>query len=119
MSRLFPSHIFGRFLKDNIVKKCNRGMSSIDLVVIVGMLVVAAAGFTWYAYKYGFSKTVMGYTLFFILTFLILLPLWLYNDWKGKLHLKELFEKDMIDKDYYRQLVGEKFYQKNHGDDPG
>ena len=52
----------------------------------------------------------------FVVTLCVQVPLWLHNNRKETLSLKEDFENDRIDKDYYRSRVGERFYKKHHNE---
>ena len=96
----------------------NEGMSTLDLLLVLVMFVIVGVAFVTYAIEYGFMKTMLSYVVMLLLIYLLLAPLWIYNDRKDKQRLKGLYERGMVEESHYRNLVGEKFYQKHHADTP-
>jgi hypothetical protein len=94
-------------------------MSVIDLVVALVLVGIGVAIFFWHASQNGLGRTGMAYGALVVVVLLGLVPLWLYNDRKAKLDLKDSYERGGIDPDYYRQQVGERFWQKHHGEEEG
>ncbi len=94
-----------------------RGMSTIDLLVILILCAVVGVGAMWSINKVGMSTALKGMGVLMLLSLVIHIPLWIHSDRQEKIHLKQLYEKGMVDKEHYRNTVGEKFYRKHHGDD--
>lgn len=93
-------------------KYFSHGMSTIDFMVILFILVATVLVYAQFDNPFGSFFKMMG------ITFLFLLPLWLYNDYRDKMDLMKLYKKGMVEEQHYINQVGEKFYRKHHGELP-
>ena len=93
-----------------MLRKFQTAMSVIDLMVILTVLAIAAV--LVYLNDIPFKAIVLGW----IGCIALLMPLWLYNDHKDRMKLKQRFESGDLDRDSYLYQVGKRFYKRHHGD---
>ena len=86
-------------------------MSVIDLTVILAMLAIVAV--LVYLNDIPFKAIALGW----IGCIALLMPLWLYNDHKDRMKLKQRYESGELEKDAYLYQVGKRFYNRHHGDE--
>ncbi len=92
-------------------RKCQKAMSVIDLTVILAMLAIVAV--LVYLNDIPFKAIALGW----IGCIALLMPLWLYNDHKDRMKLKQRYESGELEKDSYLYQVGKRFYNRHHGDE--
>ncbi len=92
-------------------RKRYQAMSVIDLTVVLVMLAVVAA--LVYFNDIPFKAIALGW----IGCIALLMPLWLYNDHKDRMKLKQRYESGELEKDSYLYQVGKRFYNRHHGNE--
>ena len=91
--------------------KRQKAMSAIDLAVILTILAIAAL------FVYLNDVPFMAIALAWIGCIALLMPLWLYNDHKNRMQLKQQYDAGKLEKDSYLYQVGKRFYKRHHDDD--
>lgn len=94
-----------------MLPKRQKAMSVIDLMVILTILAIAALFV--YLNDIPFKAIALGW----IGCIALLMPLWLYNDHKDRMKLKQQYESGKLEKDSYLYQVGKRFYKRHHGDE--
>lgn len=92
-------------------RRRQKAMSVIDLTVILAVLAIAAL--VVYLNDIPFKTIALGW----IGCIVLLMPLWLYNDHKGRMKLKQQYESGKLEKDSYQYQVGKRFYKRHHEDE--